>query len=220
MGPGDGLGLIRCGWAGPGLDQVHQGKRRMSDAPAYVTCGNCGLEVPPGHFCGRCGARLTETDPSRRKAFAAAPAESVLNLNLITTFFPHLPHRRGGPFRWALVLGALFVLVLLALHLDAPAAAVATCLLPALYLLYLYEVEIYENEPWLVIGATMVVGAVLGFLFTSYAGSAASRLSLTGDRDTGFVLAAVAIPVIGQVLMLVGPLFLYVIRRDRFREPL
>jgi RsiW-degrading membrane proteinase PrsW (M82 family) len=191
----------------------------MSDAPAYVTCRNCGLEVPPGHFCGRCGARLTETDPSRRKAFAAAPAESVLNLNLITTLFPHLPHRRGGPFRWALVLGALFVLVLLALHLYAPAATVATCFLPALYLLYLYEVEVYENEPWLVIGATMVIGGVLGFTFANFEGQLTQKLNLTGDSDNAFLLSAVATPLVGQVLMLAGPLLLFFLRR-RFTEPL
>ena len=187
--------------------------------PPLVTCSNCGLKVPPGNFCGRCGARLTETDPSRRKAFAAAPAESVLNLNLITTFFPHLPHRRGGPFRWALVIAALFVLVLLALHLYAPAATVATCFLPALYLLYLYEVEVYENEPWLVIGATMVIGGVLGFLFANFEGDITQKLNLTGDTENAFLLSAVATPLVSQILMLAGPLLLFLFRR-RFAEPL
>jgi hypothetical protein len=85
--------------------------------------------------------------------------------------------------------------------------------------MYLYEVEIYETEPWLVIGATMVIGALLGIAFATVAGGALSELVLTGDRETAFILAGVAIPVVAQALMLAGPLFLYLFR-GRFREPL
>jgi hypothetical protein len=193
---------------------------RGFEGPPLVTCPYCESVVPAGDFCGHCGAHLPSGSPRRHHAFAAVPTEHVAHLSIISTLFPHLPHRRGSAFRWALVAGGAAVLVLAALHLFAPATVAAMFLLPVLYLLYLYEVEIYESEPWLVIGATMVVGAVLGFIFTSYAGSAASRLSLTGDRDTGFVLAGVAIPVIAQLLMLVGPLSLYLFRGGRFREPL
>jgi hypothetical protein len=190
------------------------------EGPPLVTCPHCESVVPAGDFCGHCGAHLPSASASRRHAFAAVPDEPVVHISIISTLFPYLPHRRGSAFRWALIAGGTAVLVLAAMHLFAPATVAAIFLLPVLYLLYLYEVEIYENEPWLVIGATMVVGAALGFILTSYAGSAASRLSLTGDRDTGFVLAGVAIPLIAQALMLVGPLFLYVLRGGRFREPL
>jgi ribosomal protein L32 len=190
------------------------------EGPPLVTCPHCESVVPAGDFCGHCGAHLPSASTGRHHAFAAVPAEHVAHLSIISTLFPHLPHRRGGAFRWALIAGGAAVLVLAALHLFAPATVAAIFLLPVLYLLYLYEVEVYESEPWLVIGATMVAGAALGYIFTSYSGAAASRLSLTGDRDTGFVLAGVAIPVIAQTLMLVGPLFLYLFRGSRFREPL
>jgi PrsW family intramembrane metalloprotease len=193
---------------------------RAFEGPPLVTCPHCESVVPAGDFCGHCGAHLPTASTARRHAFAAVPSEHVAHLSIVSTLFPHLAHRRGNAFRWALIAGGAAVLVLASLHLFAPATVAAMFLLPVLYLLYLYEVEIYETEPWLVIGATMVVGAVLGFVFTSYAGAAASRLSLTGDRETGFVLAGVAIPVVAQGLMLVGPLFLYVLRGAQFREPL
>src|SRR5260370_7661645 len=79
--------------------------------------------------------------------------------------------------------------------------------------------EIYEAEPWRVVGATMVVGGMLGIAFTWPAGGDLSQLQLTGDRETAFLLAGVVIPVVSQALMLAGPLFLYLFR-DRFREPL
>jgi len=147
------------------------------------------------------------------------PAERVAQLSIVTTLFPHLPHRRGGPFRLALVAGGLVVVVLAALHLLAFATVAAVLVLPVLYLMYLYEVEIYESEPWLVVGATMVMGGLLGIAFTMLAGGALSQLQLTGDRETAFILAGVVIPVVSQALMLAGPLFLYLFR-DRFREPL
>ena len=132
------------------------------EGPPLVTCPHCGMTVPAGNFCGHCGAHLTSASTTRRHAFAAVPAERVAHLSIISTLFPHLQHRRGGAFRWALLAGGAVVLILAVLHLFAPATIAATLLLPVLYLLYLYEVEVYEDEPWLVIGATMVTGAVLG----------------------------------------------------------
>jgi len=187
--------------------------------PQVMSCPHCGSTVPVCEFCGHCGAHLRTADVDRRHAFAALPSEPVLHFNLISTLFPHLPHRRGGPFRWALIAGGLFVVILAALHLFAPATAAAAFLLPVLYLLYLYEVEVYADEPWLLVGATMLAGAVLGYAFTELAGGAASRIDLAGDSGTGFALRAVASPLVGQALMLAGPLFLFFFR-SRYREPL
>jgi hypothetical protein len=175
--------------------------------------------VPSGEFCGHCGAHLTTASTTRRHAFAAVPSEPVAHLSIISTLFPHLPHRRGSPFLGALVAGGALVTVLAALHLFAPATIAAVFVLPLLYLIYLYEVEVYESEPWLVIGATMVAGAILGYVFATKAGGALSEFNLTGDSGSAFVLAGIAIPIASQALMLAGPLFLYLFR-GRFREPL
>lgn len=187
--------------------------------PELVTCPHCGSLVPEGEFCGHCGAHLTGGSARRTHAFAAVPTERVAHLSIISTLLPHLPHRRGAPFRVALLAGGALVLLLAVLHLFAVATVAAALVLPVLYLIYLYEVEVYESEPWLVIGATMVVGALLGLGFSNIAGNALAGLVLTGDHDTAFVVAGIAIPVTAQALMLAGPLLLYVLR-DRFREPL
>jgi RsiW-degrading membrane proteinase PrsW (M82 family)/RNA polymerase subunit RPABC4/transcription elongation factor Spt4 len=184
-----------------------------------VTCPHCGSLVPAGEFCGHCGAHLTADSARRTHAFAAVPTERVTHLSIITTLLPHLPHRRGAPFRLALAAGGVLVIVLALAHLFALATVASVLVLPVLYLLYLYEVEIYESEPWIVIAATMVAGAVLGLVFTDITGGLLSNLVLTGDQDTAFVLAGVVIPIIAQTLMLAGPLFLY-LYRGRFREPL
>ena len=192
---------------------------RTLDRPPLVTCPHCEMSVPAGEFCGHCGAHLTTASATRRHAFAAVPSESVAHLSIISTLFPHLPHRSGGAFRAALIAGVAVVVLLAALQLFAPATAAATFLLPGLYLLYLYEVEVYESEPWLLVGATMVAGALFCYAFTAFAGGIVSRLNLTGDKGSAFLLAGIAIPIVAQALMLAGPLFLFSFR-SRFREPL
>src|SRR5260221_5896582 len=187
--------------------------------PPLVMCPHCESQVPAGEFCGPCGAHLGTAATDRRHAFAAMPNEPVIHFNVISTLFPHLSHRHGGPFRWALIAAVVFVVLLAALHLFAPATAAAAFLLPALYLLYLYEVEVYEEEPWLLIGATMVAGAVLGYAFVELAERAATVSTLAGDTSSSFALRGVAIHIVAQPLMLAGPLFLY-LARSRYREPL
>ena len=103
-------------------------------APSLVVCPHCDSSVPQGDFCGHCGAHLATADTSRRHAFAAMPNEPVVHFNVISTLFPHLSHRHGGPFRWALLSGIVLVVLLAALHLFAAATAAAALLLPALYL--------------------------------------------------------------------------------------
>lgn len=202
----------------PGRRAGESGARPL-EGPPLVTCQHCSRTVPTGEYCGHCGAHLTTASTTRRHSFAAVPSERVAQVSIISTLFPHLPHRRGGAFQWALMAGSAAVLLLAALHLFAPATVAATFLLPVLYLLYLYEVEVYEDEPWLLVGATIVTGAVLGSAFTVFSGATVSTLNLTGDRESAFVLAGVAIPIVAQILMLAGPLFLYLFR-PRFREPL
>ncbi len=187
--------------------------------PPIVLCPHCGSSVPAGEFCGRCGAHLATGSTRRSHAYAAVPSQRVAHLAIVSTLFPHLAHRRSGPFRIAIVAGGALVVMLAALHLFAPATVAAVFLLPVLYVMYLYEVEVYEDEPWLVVGATMVLGALLGLSFANFAGASLSQFDLTGDHESAFVLAAVAIPIVAQLLMLAGPAFLYTFRA-RFREPL
>jgi RsiW-degrading membrane proteinase PrsW (M82 family) len=173
--------------------------------------------VPAGAFCGNCGASLVDPDGARRlHAYAAAPDEHVVRPTIITTLFPHLPHRHAHLFREALGIGVLIVILLAALRLYTSALIAASLLLPILYILYLYEVEVYEQEPLLVIMSTFVVGAALG---TGYALVTAHLISgsFTGTQQGAFV-TGVVLPVIAQVLMVAGPLLL--LRRLSFDEAL
>lgn len=180
-------------------------------------CPHCGRDVPVGAFCGSCGASLTASPGGGRlHAYAASPGEHVARPAVISTLFPHLPHRHANVFREAFGIGVLIVILLAALRLYTSALIASALLLPLLYLLYLYEVEVYEERPVAVLAATFVVGAALGTgnaLLTAHFAAVALSGTVRGPFITGVVQ-----PVIAQLLMIAGPLLL--LSRAQFDEAL
>ena len=133
-----------------------------------MTCSSCGEETPDGNFCTRCGAPLGSgfSGPSRRRThFAAAPHESVTVPRLISTLFPQLPRDSHRSYRLAFALGIAAVIVLAALRLFPVALIAAALLLPVLVVLYLVDVNVYEDEPVWAMSLTMGWGAAAGIGF-------------------------------------------------------
>lgn len=185
-----------------------------------MQCRNCGRELEGGNYCPWCGAHQTanrERHVSRRPhVYAANPSEHVLQPSIVSTLFPHLGPRRLFQLRW-LLLVAVVALIGISLGKLVPLAIVLSALLlPVLYLFYFYDAQLYEDEPFTVLGATFLVGAIFGgamsLLFY--------RLILSQFRagfgpSTNYVLlVGVFLPIIGQLLMLIGPLTLYIARRQ------
>ncbi len=189
-------------------------------APPLVTCPVCGREVPNGAYCGACGAHLASEIGNtlhRHHAYAANPSQHILHPSLVTTLFPHLPHRHRLPFQVAFGVTALALIVLGLLRWTGPAIALAALAVPLIYLLQLYEVEVYEDEPALVIGVTVLVGVVLGAVWAHYTGPTITRILLE-DNTLGTTAGrlwegGVLLPLASQVLMLAGGLALYFRRR-------
>jgi MFS family permease len=193
----------------------------LAEARDAFSCPHCGESVPPGTYCGNCGAHLADQDRAHRKrdwAFAAAPHEHVVQLSVISTLFPHLPHRHSHAFRRALGAGLVLVVLLAALGLYAAATLSAALVLPILYLLYLYDVEVYEHEPVSVVAATFVVGAALGVAGTLLSNRLLDGSGFANPSVASVLVGGVLVPVIGQVLMVLGPLLL--LNRRHFNESL
>ncbi|HEV2476772.1 MAG TPA: PrsW family glutamic-type intramembrane protease [Candidatus Dormibacteraeota bacterium] len=136
-----------------------------------MRCDHCANDVPDGVFCTRCGAHQGTTGQGgdarkRRNRYAAHPSEHVLQPAIFTTIFPHLGHAKVHEFRWAFVVGATALVVLYAAGLISAAILVAIFLVPVLYLIYLYETQVYRDEPALVLGFILGGGAALGIVVT------------------------------------------------------
>src|SRR5205823_14273419 len=136
-----------------------------------MRCDHCAHDVPDGVFCTRCGAHQGTTYEfgnarTREHRYAAHPGEHVAQPSVITTLFPHLGHHKIHEFRWAFIVGLAGVLVLYISGLIAAAILVSAFLVPVLYLIYLYEAQVYRDEPAVVLGFTIGAGVVVGIVLT------------------------------------------------------
>ncbi len=190
-----------------------------------MRCEHCGRETPQGHYCAYCGADLTVQTAHkarhRRHTYAVDPHEHVYHPGIVSTFFPHFNPHRAQQARWILLAG-IAIIFLIGLGRYVPIATVAAALfIPVLYLLYFYDVELYENEPLPVLGATFVVGALLGAVMSLSVSPVLQRYLRIGfgPKREYVILHGVMLPILAQVLMLIGPLLIFMFRR-RFIEVL
>ncbi|HEY7280932.1 MAG TPA: hypothetical protein VID47_04980 [Actinomycetota bacterium] len=176
-----------------------------------VTCDDCGQEVPEGHFCIRCGNSLAEEMArTGHRGFAANPHERVNRPRIVSTFFPQLPRTDMRTFRIALLIGLVVVVLLTVLGLFPMAIVASAVLTPLLFVLYLYDVDVYEDDPMSVIAFTMLwgvaAGIAAGFIAKSFSSPGAALFGESSGSTT--VQLGVVMPIISVVLMIIGPLFL------------
>src|SRR5579863_7789052 len=161
-----------------------------------VTCDHCGKQVPDAVFCTNCGAHQGlaadgVAAQERTQHFAAHPGEHVSQPSVFSTLLPHLGHRKIHQFRWAFIIGLAAIVVLVATGLIVAALLASIFLVPTLYILYLYEAQVYRDEPALVLGATLVGGIVLGLIVT-----------IIADRIIGVTIRSSSGPIFGYTVIL------------------
>ncbi len=213
---------------------------------ALRKCEHCGLEVPDSRFCIRCGheheggqtalSRISQipgastvgrglsgvlaVDPSSlsgvRRAFAAAPNESVLRPTIVSTIFPQLPRPSMAVFRACLGFGLATVLVLGLAGLYPVALIAGAVLLPVLVVLYMVDINVFEEQSMPVIAGTLVWGLVTGVLTALLAKSLSASTSdvFVSGHGTFVLTRGVLIPLLSVVLILLGPLAM--LRYPRF----
>jgi RsiW-degrading membrane proteinase PrsW (M82 family) len=133
----------------------------------------------------------------------------------VSTLFPQLPRADMWAFRVALAGGAAVVVVLAAFRLLPIALLAAALLVPLLTLLYLRDVDLYEDDPVWAVASTLVWGAVTGVGVGLLARSLAPTGSALLDKGSTahVVTGGVLLPLLGVVLMLAGPLAMLPYRR-------
>jgi hypothetical protein len=177
-----------------------------------VRCDHCAHDVPDGVFCTLCGAHQGTTKESggaksRVNRYAAHPAEHVVQPSVFTTLFPHLGDHKIHEFRWAFAVGLAGVLLLYLAHLITAAILVAIFLVPVLYLIYLYEAQVYRDEPAIVLGFTLGGGIVVGLvvsvvetLIYNPFQNIASPLSGAGTGIGALLFLGLLLPVVQEAL--------------------
>jgi ribosomal protein L32 len=186
--------------------------------PETIKCNQCGNDVPPMQFCIRCGDPLSdeysvEGRSDARRRFAAAPHEAIATVALISTLFPQLPRAHMRTFRIAFLAGAGIIVALTLLGFYPVALVTAAILVPLLMVMYVYVVDIYEDEPLSMLGATIVWGIAAGVVYGLIVRSLPSGAGFGTSDAASTVVGAVLLPLLAVALMLAGPLFLLPQRR-------
>jgi hypothetical protein len=185
-----------------------------------VQCDHCANDVPDGVFCTRCGAHQGTTGESgdaklREHHYAAHPGEHVAQPSIFTTLFPHLGRHKIHEFRWAFTAGIAGVLLLYLAGLITAAILVSAFLIPVLYLIYLYEAQVYRDEPATVLGFTLGGGIVVGIVVTILGRAIynpfdynVNPLSNAGVSIGALLIVGLAMPVVQEILKAVPAVLL------------
>ncbi len=178
------------------------------------SCSNCGREVPRERYCVCCGEALG-TEKPKRAGYAASPHEKWFHPRLVSSIFPHLPRADMRPFRLALLGATGLVVALCLLHLFPLALVAAAVAVPILFLLYLWDVDVYEDAPMIVIAFTVGWGIVAGVALGYAAKNVSSHASLLqgGPSTHNVVWLGVILPCAALALMVAGPLVLLPYRK-------
>jgi hypothetical protein len=176
-------------------------------------------ELPAGaRFHPATGAELGGPAGARRKGYALQPGEPVASFNIVTSLMPLASGSSPQTYRWALGLGILIPVIAGALGFLAFAFVAAALVVPATYVVYMYDVNQWEDQPIGVVLGTIAAAAALGvgFTFLWHAGLLGNDLSPVdfegngsgGIRWSSLLVLVLLVPVVGELLKQVGPILL------------
>jgi protease prsW family protein/zinc ribbon protein len=196
-------------------------------------CPRCSTENPEvARFCFRCGRALLGADQTRQgraHSYAVQPGEGVVQFALISTIMPHTNRRAADHYRWALLASAVLVVGFSLAGLLPGAIVGAAFLVPATYLIYVYDMNLWEESPVPVVLALflftglLAAGISIGFFQWLFRDQLVALIASTGNPGgvgripVGSLLVfAVALPVVAEVAKELGPLWLA--RRAEFDD--
>ncbi len=193
----------------------------MTTTPETPAAGGAAVAPPGARFDPATGAELSAgagAGGERRQSYALQPGEPVASFNLVTSLMPLASGSAPQTYRWALGVGILIPVVAGALGFLAFAFVAAAVVVPAIYVVYMYDVNQWEDQPiGVVLGAIGAAAALgVGFTFLWHAGILDSNISsvnfdgngASGVRWSSLLVLVLLVPIVGEVLKEVGPLVL------------
>ncbi len=131
-----------------------------------MKCSTCSTENPDvAHFCHRCGSSL-RPGSGRAATFAVQSSEGVNQFALISTIMPHTNRQTADTYRWAFIASAVLILGATFLGLLPIAIASAAFLVPLVYLVYIADMNVWEDASGKVVAGVFVVTGLLSVLVT------------------------------------------------------
>jgi hypothetical protein len=184
-----------------------------------LECPRCRAQLPEvAHFCHVCGQDQRSADVSRRKSFAAKPDEPVASFALISSIMPRGAGQRPQTYRIALTIALVIALIAAIFGAMPIAVLVAAFAIPIVYIVYIYDVNLWEDEPLSVTALAFALTGVLSIAFTILWTFLRGPVPFTtptlgGDfsgspRVGAFLIVALLVPVVGEAIRQIGPVIL------------
>lgn len=183
-----------------------------------MDCSRCHSAVPDvAHFCHRCGLDLLPESERSKRRFAVNPDEPVASFALVSSIMPREAGRHPQTYRTAFTITLAAALIAAVFGALPIAVLIAAFAIPVVYIVYLYDVNLWEDEPILVVGLgfvlTLVVGGLFTWLWTGWMPLQAPLPDPSGGLITGpnwgaFLIFALLVPVVGEAIRQVGPILL------------
>ncbi|NLT29903.1 MAG: PrsW family intramembrane metalloprotease [Propionibacterium sp.] len=182
-----------------------------------MECPRCRAQMPEvAHYCHSCGQDMVASDPGRRKHFAVKPDEPVASFALVSSIMPRGAAQRPQTYRLALIV-ALAAALLTAIAGALPIAVLlAAFAIPIVYIVYIYDVNLWDDSPIPVTAMAFALTGALAIGFTLLWTNLRSASPVTFGLESGsssfdvtdFLLLCLLVPVVGEILRQIGPLFL------------
>lgn len=184
-----------------------------------MECRRCHTRLPEvAHFCHVCGQDMRSQNMSRRDHFAMKPDEPVASFAIVSTIMPRGAGSSPQTYRTALLI-ALAAALLTSIFGALPIAVLlAAFAIPIVYIVYLYDVNLWKDAPVPVTGMGFALTAILtGGFIAAVRAFGPQAIGFEGALDVvGVLVAIVLVPIVGEVIRQIGPLFLA--SRPRFDD--
>jgi hypothetical protein len=138
---------------------------------------------------------------------------------LISTIMPHTNRETADNYRWAMIISAVLIVAATGLGLLPIAVAAAAFLIPIAYLVYIYDVNMWEDAPVPVVAALFLGTGALAVLvslfffrwvfdeqFNTFA--AGSRVGIDALSIPALLIFAVLLPIVAEIAKNIGGVFL------------
>lgn len=165
-------------------------------------------------FCHVCGQEAAAGEAGRR-SFAVKPDEPVRSFRVVSTIMPTGAAERPRTYQIALVIALVVALGSALLGWTPVALMVAAFAIPIVYIVYLYDVNLWEDAPIPVTGLAFVLTGGLAAVFTWFwTGLQAPSIGAAADAGgpqatvTGILVMVVLVPIVGELIRQIGPVIL------------
>jgi hypothetical protein len=185
-----------------------------------VPCPTCSTQSPEvALYCYRCGTSLRGSASTRAGSYAVQSSEGVNQFALISTIMPHTNRQTADNYRWAMILSAVLIVAATGLGLLPIAVAAAAFLIPIAYLVYIYDVNMWEDAPVPVVAALFLGTGVLAVLVTLFffrwvfdeqfnSFAAGGRVGIESLSIPALLIFAVVLPIVAEVAKNLGGVIL------------